>query len=186
MRTIYMIRHGMTEANLRHLYHGSTDLELCEEGKAALTPMSPEGTPQFITSGMKRTEQTLGILFGDVPHVTDPRFREMDFGVFEMKSYQELKEDPAYQTWITGDNDKNQAPAGESGEIMTRRVLAGFADLLAREEDLVLVTHGGPICAIMAHLFPEENKNRYQWQPSCGGGYVLTQNQGKWNYLPLK
>ena len=38
----------------------------------------------------------------------------------------------------------------------------------------MLVTHGGVIAALMANLFPEENKNRYQWQSPNGGGYLLT------------
>ena len=38
--------------------------------------------------------------------------------------------------------------------------------------DAVIVTHGGVIAAIMAHLFPE-GKNRYEWQSPNGGGYVI-------------
>ena len=34
--TIYLIRHGKTEANEKHLYCGSTDLPLSEAGKAEL------------------------------------------------------------------------------------------------------------------------------------------------------
>jgi alpha-ribazole phosphatase len=49
---------------------------------------------------MRRTEQTLKILFGDVPHKINERFREVDFGVFEMKSYESLKEQEDYQAWI--------------------------------------------------------------------------------------
>ena len=41
---------------------------------------------------MKGTNETLKVLFGDVPFAEDPRFREIDFGAFEMHSYEELKE----------------------------------------------------------------------------------------------
>ena len=34
--TIYLIRHGKTEANEKHLYCGSTDLPLSEAGKEEL------------------------------------------------------------------------------------------------------------------------------------------------------
>ena len=34
-------------------------------------------------------------------------------------------------------------------------------------------THGGVIATIMEHLFPGEGKNRYQWQPKPGHGYVI-------------
>ena len=184
MKQILLIRHGKTSANLRHLYHGSTDLPLCPEGIRELGEKRnlPEGDWRFLTSGMKRAEETLVLLFGPVAHETDPRFRELDFGVFEMKSYEELKDDPSYQAWISGDNEKNIAPGGESGEIMTSRVLEAFRDLQNREGDWVLVTHGGPIAAIMTALFPEEGKNRYQWQSPCGGGYLLIREASSWRY----
>ena len=46
----------------------------------------------------------------------------------------------------------------------------------------MIFTHGGVIAAIMAMLFQEEKKNRYQWQSANGGGYLLTRQAGKWNY----
>ena len=174
---LILIRHGKTEANEKHLYCGSTDLPLSESGKAALaerrrtTPYpSPDGM-RILTSGMRRCDETLGLLYGDLPREADPAFREMDFGTFEMRSYEEMKEDPAYLAWITGDNEANVCPGGESGQIMTARVLEGLRKLIACGRDTLLVTHGGVIAAIMAHLFPEEVKNRYVWQPAPGGGY---------------
>lgn len=173
--TIYLIRHGLTAANETHLYCGSTDLPLSEAGKDQLRALrySCPGA-EFVTSGMERTEQTLAILFGPVPHRRDPRFREVDFGVFEMRGYEQLKGDGDYQAWISGDNEKNVPPGGESGEEMTARGLSAFGELARGEKDVVLITHGGVIAAIMAARFPEEGKNRYQWQPKPGHGYALT------------
>ena len=176
MSTVYLIRHGKTEANERHLYCGSTDLPLSEQGREELSNLHyPVDGVHFLTSGMRRTEETLQLLFGDVPHEVDLEFREIDFGKFEMHSYQDLKDDPEYQAWITGDNDRNVPPGGESGEAMTTRVLAAYRSL-DRTRDTVLITHGGVIAAIMEALFPAENKNRYQWQPKPGYGYKITED----------
>ena len=114
---ILLLRHGITEANEKHLYCGSTDLPLSPAGRAALRrqEMPAPGT-RFITSGMRRCNETLEALFGTVPYEIEPDFREIDFGDFEMKSYEMLKDDPAYQAWLTGDNEKNVPPNGESGE----------------------------------------------------------------------
>ena len=101
----------------------------------------------------------------------------MDFGAFEMRSYEEMKTDPAYLAWITGNNETIVAPGGESGEIMARRVLAALDRLLAENRDTLLVTHGGVIAAIMARLFPAAQKNRYDWQPAPGGGYAVDLNR---------
>ena len=169
--TIYLIRHGKTEANEKHLYCGSTDLPLSETGKAELQELHYDiKNAHFITSGMKRTNETLQILFGHVPYKVDPRFREVDFGIFEMHSYECLKDTQEYQTWLSGDNEANIPPKGESGVQMRERVLEAFSEL---QEDTCIITHGGVIAAIMEHLFPEENKNLYQWQPKPGCGYRI-------------
>lgn len=169
--SIYLIRHGKTAANEQHLYCGSTDLPLSEAGRKELGAMHYDITPaRFVTSGMRRTNETLQILFGNVPFSADSRFREVDFGAFEMKSYDMLKDDPAYQAWLTGDNERNTPPGGESGVQMTRRVLEAFQTL---PDGTALIAHGGVIAAIMASLFPEEGKHRYQWQPKNGYGYEV-------------
>ena len=175
MSRLYLIRHGKTEANLQHRYCGSTDLPLSEAGREELKGLHYEiSNVRFLTSGMLRAEQTLAALFGDVPHEKRPAFREVDFGIFEIHTYEELKNDPAYLDWITGDNMANVPPKGESGNQMLARILAALQEL--RQEDTVLVTHGGVIAAIMEHLFPEENKSRYQWQPDPGHGYLIEGN----------
>ena len=174
MNPIYLIRHGKTQANLLHLYCGSTDLPLSQQGIDQLKMLHYDLPPvRFLTSGMERTEQTLAVLFGQVPHRQDDAFREIDFGAFEMHSYDQLKDNPDYIAWISGDNHRNIPPGGESGEAMTARVLAGFQRLRAENLPTALITHGGVIAAIMESLFPEEKKSRYQWQPEPGHGYVI-------------
>ena len=170
--SIFLIRHGKTEANEKRLYCGSTDLPLSAAGREELRAMNYAINPErFVTSGMKRTDETLQVLFGNVPFSVDSRFREVDFGDFEMKSYEMLKDDPAYQIWLTGDNEANIPPKGESGVQMTRRVLEALREL---PDGTALVTHGGVIAAIMASLFPEDGKHRYQWQPRNGQGYEIS------------
>ena len=159
--TVYLIRHGKTEANEKWLYCGSTDLQKIHYDVSNI---------RFLTSGMKRANESLKILFGDVPFAVDSRFREVDFGIFEMQSYHAIKDTPEFQAWVTGDNEANVPPKGESGLQMKRRVLEGFSEI---QEDTVLVCHGGVIAAIMEHLFPDEGKSRYDWQPKNGRGYCL-------------
>ena len=172
--TLYLIRHGKTEANEQHLYCGSTDLPLSEQGREELAGLHYDiKNVRFLTSGMKRTDETLHILFGNVPYETEPRFREVDFGIFEMYSYEQLKDTPAYQAWITGDNETNMPPEGEGGVQMKCRVLEALSEI---REDTCIVSHGGVIATIMAHLFPAEGKNRYQWQPKNGHGYRVDGN----------
>ncbi len=181
--TICLIRHGKTEANEKRLYCGSTDLPLSDEGAEELRGLHYEiPHARFLTSGMKRTEQTLEILFGAVEHTADEGFREVDFGAFEMRSYGQLKQNSAYLAWISGDNEANTPPGGESGVQMRQRVRASFRAVLQSRQDTVIVTHGGVIASIMADLFPQEQKTRYQWQPEPGHGYAIS--GGRYRTIP--
>lgn len=178
--TIYLIRHGKTEANEKHLYCGNTDLSLSDVGKKELQNLQYDiQNVRFITSDMKRTNETLQILFGDVPYEVDSRFREMDFGIFEMHSYEELRDTPAYQTWLAGDNEANIPLGGESGAQMKERVMAALSEI---REDTCIIAHGGVIAAIMEHWFPDEDKNRYEWQPKPGHGYMI-KGDAYWEWL---
>ena len=190
MRLI-LLRHGRTEANEKHLYCGSTDIGLSDSGRAELEEMKNKriypcvSGMRIVTSGKKRCDETLNLLFGEIPHESDPAFCEMDFGAFEMRSYEQMKEDPEYIEWISGDNESNVAPGGESGTIMTERVIRGLTRLEQEGKDTLLVTHGGVIAAVMAYLFPEEARNRYEWQPAYGGGYVIDTAEHMWAHLTV-
>ena len=179
MKKIHLIRHGKTRADKHNLYCGATDLPLTKSGAAELRDNLAEarypdaGHCRLYTSGDACAEQTLRLIWGALPHEQLPALREMNFGVFEMRGYDELKLDPDYIAWISGDNEANTCPGGESGIALKKRVIAAFTALAGSPEDAIIVTHGGVIAAIMGHLFSGEGKNRYSWQPAPGGGYTV-------------
>ena len=179
MKQLLLIRHGKTVANEEKRYCGWTDSPLCEKGlsdllqKKTLCRYPALQSFAVYTSGLLRTEQTLQALFGKIEHICEPDFREIHFGAFENRTYEQLRHDEAYQTWITGDNERNVCPGGESGEQMTERVLRKLEQVLQEHSRVCLITHGGVISAIMAHLFADEGKNRFQWQPDNGCGYLI-------------
>ncbi len=193
LKTIYLFRHGMTELNKKYAYCGSTDVPLCQEGIDSLIELKKKYTfpdisdCRILTSGMKRTLQTLEILYPDQKSRADisENFREIDFGEFEGFTYEELKERQDYQKWITGNNESNICPNGESGEQMKKRVMGAFCSIEKNEYSYALFTHGGVIACIMEHLFPFEHKNRWEWQCGFGEGYALTFDASKWIYKTI-
>jgi len=177
------LRHGRTLANERRLYCGASDEPLCSRGREELLRLRNSGIyPDFtglikITSGMRRTDETLRILTDFQPDMRMPAFREMHFGRFEMHSYEELKDDPDYQAWIMDESGSLQTLGGESAAQFHERIFAA-ADAL--RQDALLVCHGGVIATLMQRWFPEEGKNMYQWQPDSGCGYeILDTEDGK-------
>ena len=176
---IYFVRHGQTVANTNYTYCGVTDSPLSKAGEKLLEEKRKEGGYpdarglDIYTSGLIRTEQTLRILFGDLPHSTEPDFAEMNFGVFEGHTYDELKDREDYQAWIGGDHVSNKCPGGESGTEVLQRNLRGVAKLLEKGRDALVVCHGGVIALLFYHYFPDTGLNWYEVQPKNGEGYIF-------------
>jgi len=179
---IHLIRHGKTVANVQKLYCGATDLPLSETGSCEIAdlrdqniyPVLGDGCLYF-TSGMLRTDQTLGLIFGQAPRKALPKMAEISFGEFEMKSYELLKSQDDYQEWIMDKTGDVACPGGESKNIFLRRVLDEYAMLenyAKQGNDVLLVCHGGVIASIMEHLFPN-TLHFYEWQPAPGRGYTV-------------
>lgn len=179
MKRLVLLRHGLTEGNVRRWYYGALDLPLCDAGVHALREAvaaglyPPVGAAKCITSGLTRTEQTLALVCGAVAHERWPQLREVCFGVFEGHSYDELKDRADYRCWLSGDWFANVPPGGESFAQAETRILAALEQLLAQPQDVWAVVHGGTILTIMQALFPQENKTSYAWQPPPGGGYSI-------------
>lgn len=209
---ITWIRHGMTQANGEHRYLGKTDEPLSETGIRLLQEKKKEyfsSPPEFLyTSPMKRCVQTAELLFERNP-ILIPEWKEMDFGQFEGKNYEELKDDPCYQKWIDS-NGTLPFPGGESREQFIRRSMEGFdrmmSDILKRSEKntgiqndtdprylnsdrgteipVVTVVHGGTIMAVLSSLTGVEY---FDFQVKNGEGYetVLEWIQGRWKITGL-
>jgi len=191
---IHLIRHGYTNANEQKCYCGRTDLPLSQEGIARLQALKAQGAypyaAAFYTSGMLRALQTLTVIYGDVKASSIAELAEYDFGVFEMRSHNELQYDPAYIAWIADETEDVACPGGECKRQYRHRVMSGFSLLLfdIQRKDLTsvsVVIHGGTIVEIMSRLFPGE-KDFYTWQPSPGLGYTLCRNRNElFTYQPI-
>lgn len=171
----------MTFASEKKLYCGQSDLPLSEQGAASLLELKqqgiyPKSADMFFTSGLLRAENTLELLYGPVHRQVLLQLAEYKFGIFEMKSYEELKKQAEYQAWIADETGLVTCPGGESRQEFTHRVLAGFGVLTEKtrqNETTLAVCHGGVIVAIMEHLFPS-TRRFYEWQPEPGRGYSIT------------
>ena len=183
MNTIYLLRHSLTIANERHLYGGSTDSPLTEAGrKIALDTRDARPLPEaalYVSSGMARADETLQLLTGHAPGMTLPQLREMDFGAFEMRGYDELRFDPEYIRWIEDQTGEVCCPDGECRNAFRARVLAGGDRILGRPEGTaIVVCHGGVIVNLMEAWFPDVARQFYEWQPAACRGYRIATDAG--------
>lgn len=171
---IRLIRHGETEYNTEHRYQGQTDIPLSESGKSKLR--TAKQLPDIVyTSVLTRTVETADILFPGVRQIKVPGIEEMDFGLFEGKTYDELKDDPDYCAWLDS-GGMMRVPGGESRDEYISRTadaLTGIIDECreAGYEYPAIVAHGGTVMAGLCRF--EERGEYYEWLPEIGGGYEI-------------
>lgn len=181
---IQLIRHGLTVGNLERRYIGSTDEPLCPEGVKRLQQRKADGCyvrPQILcASPLLRCQQTCAILFPEHVPVLQPDLRETDFGVFEGKNYEQLREISAYQRWLDS-GCTGQIPQGESRAVFQQRCCTAFLALLeqfAEAEQLTLVVHGGVIMALLEQ-FALPKQDFYQYRLENGAAHFY-QWDGQW------
>ena len=209
---IEFIRHGQTLANDEKRYIGRTDEPLSDAGIAQLQKIikrrnkndiiqSRQMPDMIFSSPMKRCIQTAEIFgawwkerLSDREIIIIDKFREIDFGDFEMKNYAELKDNPDYQRWIDS-GGKIPFPEGESRDEFIRRCVVGYNNMLKKIEQLYIdktafteqngpegksncegiirvlaVVHGGTIMAVLSSL---TGGDYYDYQCGNGEGYIL-------------
>lgn len=175
---ITLIRHGKTEANEKKQYLGWTDICLSTSGVNELTELSkfyyPDGQV-YISSDLKRCQETMVQIYG-VPFITNSKWRELSFGDWELKTYEQLCSDELYKKWLT-DFYETSPLNGESYRSFEKRIVDAFHETVNQavnegKREVVIVTHGGPIQLLMTKLVPSE-KSFFEWKPSFGGGYQL-------------
>lgn len=186
---IYLIRHGKTYCNENKLYCGISDVPLSEEGKKELEEkrksVSLPICKRNFTSGAKRANETFNILYPNKKYEVIKEFGEYNFGDFELKSYEMLKEDKEYLGWILDESKEVSCPNGESRRDFEKRMKKAFLKLLLTlkkegEEEALIVCHGGSIACIL-ELFEKDGLDFYTYQPKCGGGYKLKVEQDIYN-----
>lgn len=118
---IHLIRHGMTEANQKGQYIGSTDIPLSQEGISQLQELSQNyrypGAAVFYTSPLKRCVQTCNILYPEITPIAVPGLAECDFGQWEGKTAKELEKDERFHAWLE-EGQQSTRQEGKAGRIL--------------------------------------------------------------------
>lgn len=178
---ITLLRHGLTNENIEKKYLGWSDVPLCERGITELEYLKKFGFPEgdvFFVSDLQRCKQTFQILYGNREQTYFfTSFREMNFGQWELKTYEELQHDGQYRKWLD-DFKTEQIPLGERFSDFKRRVLQGWQQATSsffekmNTEHIVIISHGGPIRLLLECYAPEE-RDFWNWPIKHGEGYTL-------------
>lgn len=193
---IHFIRHGITQGVANKWYYGFTDLPLTKEGREEILKLKNEGiypntnsqdiTPDFYTSGMTRTNETLKLIYGDVPYKKIDKLMEMNFGDWECSTFSQLQEKIGFEDWMNTADGSFRFPNGESANDFILRVESGLKELKSAHAlkalslrhkgepaHSIVSCHGGVIGTAMNLWFPKEKDNFWLWIPKVARGYTV-------------
>ncbi|KJS80178.1 MAG: phosphoglycerate mutase [Peptococcaceae bacterium BICA1-8] len=171
MIRIIFVRHGQTAWNDLGLYQGHTDVPLnkagIEQASKAAQRLKSEKLSAIYSSDLLRAKQTAEIIA--VEHNltvnTMTEFREINFGVWEGKTYKEINETypQLLKTWLS-EPENLKIPEGETFSEMLKRVWEGLKTVLAKHQDetVILVAHGGTIGALICNILEIKLNNLWR------------------------
>jgi alpha-ribazole phosphatase len=170
---VALFRHGLTEENKRKAYLGWNDSPLCPESTRSSSKCDYDC---YFSSDLPRCISTANILFPNKELHLLSHLREMNFGKWEGKTYEDLKEVSLYQRWLS-DPISHSPPEGESFLEFTRRVSFGWEKitehiLSQNIQRCAMITHGGVIRYLLSEFAPQ-HKDFWKWQVPHHRGYEL-------------
>lgn len=170
---LYLVRHGEAEGSEGRAM-GQLDLPLSALGTRNMEALAASwrgpSPVRLYASDLRRAADSARILARrfEVDPVLDARLREVSFGDWEGRAWDEIYESDRqrYDAWTERWWDL-APPGGESFANLAERVLAWFQDL-GEGADTIVVAHGGSIRALLVELLaiPRERAFDLQLSPA--------------------
>jgi len=176
---IIFIRHGETKENKRGVY-GSSDTSLSQMGREqifkAKEPIQSISFEKVYTSPLMRTMETAALLGlkGDL----DKRIQEIDFGIFEGKTYEEIKRNYPEETYAwTNDYIYYRIPNGESLMDLYNRTSNFLEDIVSKDKNTLVITHEGVIRCALCWVF-DNVEYFYRFKVNNGSLTTISVDEG--------
>jgi alpha-ribazole phosphatase len=169
MLHLMLVRHGETEWNAQRRYQGQSDVMLSAMGRRQAELVAERLAGHEIdavyASDLKRAWETAQFIAkkSSLQIVSEPRLRELKFGVLEGLTFDEAQEQypEMINAWL---EDFNRPPeGGETIELFNARVVSLLNDLKANhdEQTVLLVAHGGPLSEILRVILGLSREKRW-------------------------
>ncbi|WP_145520127.1 adenosylcobalamin/alpha-ribazole phosphatase [Yersinia mollaretii] len=159
---LFLVRHGQTEANLRGVFCGLTDVVLTSHGvdqaRQVAEWLAEVDFTHAVSSQLRRARHTADILLAgqDMDLSIDGQLNEMNFGEWEMRHHHDLqREDPeAWAAWVA-DWQQASPTGGESFPEFSARIEQAVESLKSvknNDNNQLLVAHQGVLSLMLARL----------------------------------
>jgi broad specificity phosphatase PhoE len=165
MKQLYLIRHGITDWNEAGRAQGHTDIPLNERGRAQARALAARLASHEIhaiyTSDLSRAAETahlLGEAVGTKP-IPAPEFRELNVGDLEGADWGPFSKD--FGSLLGHVAAGNVPDGGETFDDFLDRIAVGAERLAAAHagETVAIVSHGGTLKTLIAHLLGLDRMN---------------------------
>jgi probable phosphoglycerate mutase len=161
-RLVFLARHGETEWNREGRWQGHTDVELNQTGhgqaRALAEVLRAHDVARIHTSDLRRarqTAETVAAVLGVTDLVVDRALRERSFGIFEGLTREECQHRHP-ELWARyRANPRDVPPGAEAHDVLAARMheaVLRASKHEASEGPVLIVSHGGSIRALLAHL----------------------------------
>lgn len=180
MTRLILIRHCEPEADAHGRCYGSLDFGLSPGGRAAAAALGETlgsvRVDSVVSSPRLRAVQTAEPIAAPV---TDDRLRELDFGEIEGLTYEEVERTrpELFRRWMEAPTEV-EFPGGESYATLAARVRPAIDELVAAGGTHVVVTHGGPIRAVLADCLEMPAAAIFRLAQDYGGVSVVDWIEG--------
>jgi broad specificity phosphatase PhoE len=193
---VYLIRHGETAWNSSGRWQGALPVPLNDIGreqarKLGLYLASAEiAFDAIYSSDLPRAYETAAIVADilDKAPRTDERWRELDIGVFQGLTRQEIEErSPDAFAQFLADPLEYVIPGGESRRQLQERAYAALCDLAAitSSSRIAVVTHGGTVKMLLLRLFGQNRADVEGQEISNTSLTILERASGKWRVAAI-
>ena len=162
---IYVVRHGATELNKKHLFNSWIDESLSEEGREQAEKLKdelPTDARTIYTSKLKRAKETAGIINEklNLPIVADARLNVVNIGTLAGKSFEQMEAEngSAYSKEKYQHLEYDYRPVGGgSVDDVRQRVHSIIGEIKAGHKNgpILLVAHGG-ILRMLEHDYNQK------------------------------
>lgn len=184
---VHLLRHGTTKANEEGTYIGTTDLPLSSTGEREILNLKNKynypSAEVIYASPCIRCIQTSNLIYPNQKPLIAANLREYNFGDWEGKTADELKENQEFITWLKNSKE-NSPPNGDTGKEFYERTVNAFASLItgftrANITDAAIITHAGIISTVLS-VFGLPKASSIDWQANPGCGFSIRFTNQMW------
>lgn len=174
-----LVRHGESEANVRHMLSGWLDVNLTDKGRRELeilrNTVKYPASEIYFSSPLKRCIETSHILFPNAEPIVRDDFREINFRSMEgwiLSSKEEI--DAYFESWIEDEPYIDEETISDVMERGSKAILRTVRE--CRDKGLhsaTIVMHSGIMRSSVVALFNLDKSAFLEMSVPNGLGYIL-------------